>query len=143
MRKNPNNNRDNVPHVEIFWIVTPCSNAVYHRFRCPCYLHLQGEHHTASQLKKLDLKFHRHENLKYFISGIRFKLLHRNMPSPHTLHILTLIQNKWMSYIISFYCKECSYHSSDFSLPIQCSCGPSRGGLHAWVTTMVSLFGQN
>jgi len=38
-------------HVEIFWVVTPCSVvAVYQCFGEPYYLHLQGEVHRGSKV---------------------------------------------------------------------------------------------
>jgi len=64
--------------VEVFWVVTQCSNAVgYQRFGGPCYLHLQGEASRSSKTlvsyssttqrripEDLDLKLHRSGNLK-------------------------------------------------------------------------------
>jgi hypothetical protein len=56
------------PHVEVFWVVTPCSVVVgYQRFRAPegsTDLRNVGNptHHNQEDL---DLNLRRHENLKF------------------------------------------------------------------------------
>jgi hypothetical protein len=44
-------------HVEVFWVVTPCSVVVgYERFGRPCCLCLQGEDYMAHKPDDLELK---------------------------------------------------------------------------------------
>jgi hypothetical protein len=64
--------------------VTPCSVVVrYQCFRCPCYLHLQGEDEGSMDLEDLELKTGRvttlnelaHNLMSAFILEIYFILL--------------------------------------------------------------------